>query len=453
MARILFSLAPCVMVAVCFSALAQERPDPREAVPSDIIAGAVDPFNVFHQRKTFELLAGVDSQMDEREFKEDREKKVGEGFTRPFDTWDALLLFDTDKDGMIGWLEATEYRLALRSVCLSRFDEDRDKRLQREERVALLATLNEANLLQWLRDRNNETGKPQPEPPVQPMQDGPRVVVLKSYEETSKEINERDMEEDRRALALLASEPEPWLSRDDEKRELANRGVFMLEDQDGDGVANEKDWVLQGQRLKQVRRINRERAMEKALETFDVNRNGKLDPEESGYIKQKKWNSYAGYFDKHSHGTIDLGKLGLDDETIRVILEHPERMEWYPIVQLNAEERRAFEASDDYESLMIQREFDENGDGVHSDQEGEPLYRMGGMWNSLKNDEGKPEELRRYYGDYRSEYWRDFDGDGDGKLNENEVAVLNAAFLRESRGKAPITNYPYNPWDDKSHLP
>jgi len=47
---------------------------------------------------------------------------------------------------------------------------------------------------------------------------------------------------------------------------------------------------------------------------------------------------------------------------------------------------------------------------------------------------------------YEEERWKRAD-----KTHFVEHSPSHLKYVRG--GKAPITNYPYNPWDDKSHLP
>ena len=437
------------VVMYCSSAPAQESPQSHPE--KDALYGAVDPFNVFHQRKTFAAAAGIDSQLDEREFLTEKGKKDGEGFTRSFDAWEAMLLFDADKDGMIGWLEAAEYRLTLRSVFIMRFDKNRNLRFEPEERLAVIDALKDANLVQWLRDQDGDAVKEEKSISKSQTNPGDPARPQQTAEEREREIDQEELEYDRRAMEALASEPEAWLSRDDEKRGMASMGVFLLLDQDGDGRVNQKDEILQGRRLRQSRRVDCERELEKVVEKFDLNGNGKLDPEESEILKKERWADAAIWFDKDYHGVVDLKQLGFSEEQILEFEEHPERCYSHLVIRLDEEEQREFEKSHEYRHLQLLEKLDEDGDGVLSDQENEPLYRMESIAAALRSKD--PQALQRIYGAYRSEYWWEFDGDGDGKLNENEVVFLNTAFTKETRGKAPITNYPHDPWNDRSHLP
>jgi len=102
----------------------------------DLCEGAVDPFRLAQQRERFFTAAGADNELTKEEFIADAGRK--NGFVRTFDTWDALLAYDSDAGETIDWPEAKRYRLGFRKKMLALFDADRDGHLTREER-------NEAN--------------------------------------------------------------------------------------------------------------------------------------------------------------------------------------------------------------------------------------------------------------------------------------------------------------------
>lgn len=436
MSRTFTSIATISMIGFCLSALAQDAPKHEPSTnwfEKEILYGPIDRLNLYHQRNLFHVLAGADAQIDEKEFITEQNKLRSQSFSRPYDTWAALQLFDANENDRIEWMEAFEYRRTMQSLFLARSDWNRDYQLNPMERESLLAALKGADLVQWLRDRDH----------LDPRPNG-GMEVDERYMESTREMREQD----RRALELLASEPEPWLSDDDEKRHLASSGLFYINDQDGDGDVTGKDSVLYGQRMREVLKIDCKRELEEALREYDKNGNGTLDPQESDALNAERRAEHAISYDADFTGVFNLNDL--EEEARRTIQNNPKSPFLRFVVHLDEAEESAFRKSSDYAYLLILDEFDADRNAVLNVEERESMNRHLSIRDTL--DRADPDQLRGIYGEYRSEYWWQFDTDANGKLSENELATLNAAFKHETRGKAPVTQYPFNPWDDTSHL-
>lgn len=356
-------------------------------------------------------------ELDETEFKASR--IAVNHFVRSFDSWEAMMLFDADKNGTIHWLEACGYRVALRDLLLSKHDLNKNKRLEGAEREAALktvASLNPKELTGFIPPRTKDS---RPDKPGSIPGEAPEPL-RNPLDDSHLDINERFREYDELSLRILATEEKPWASSDDLTRELATHGLYLIQDHDGDGVRTAADWDLFGRRLRESRRVDCQRDMQKAIDKYDVNANGRLDPEEIVERKKQVWFLLEQLFDRDQDGELD------DDE------------------------RREFESHASYRNRKLVEECDEDGDSLLNEAEYESLYRRGSIHEALATM--NEADLEGLYGEYRSEYWWEFDLNKDEQLDDDEIRRLNEAFLKETKGKARITRYPFNPWDDTRHI-
>jgi hypothetical protein len=102
--------------------------------PRDVCRGVIDPYHPGVERMRFFRAAGVDNEIDAKEFIADAARD--DPFARPFDRWKALLRFDANRNATIDWFEADAYRRDLRKRVLAAFDRNKDGRLTGEERRA-----------------------------------------------------------------------------------------------------------------------------------------------------------------------------------------------------------------------------------------------------------------------------------------------------------------------------
>lgn len=100
----------------------------------DAAKGAVDPYDAGAERTRFLAAAGVDSELDEKEF--NASKEASEPFARKYDSWATIKGFDRNGNNTIDWFEADGYRKALRDAVLLAFDKDKDGKLADAEREA-----------------------------------------------------------------------------------------------------------------------------------------------------------------------------------------------------------------------------------------------------------------------------------------------------------------------------
>ena len=80
----------------------------------DLLKDAVDPYVPGEQRQLFLKAAGVDTELDEKEFNADAEKE--KSFVRSFDKWSQLVRFDVNGNKKLDWFECDQYRRAVRKA-------------------------------------------------------------------------------------------------------------------------------------------------------------------------------------------------------------------------------------------------------------------------------------------------------------------------------------------------
>jgi hypothetical protein len=103
-----------------------------DANAPDLCRGPVDPYHAGAERGRFFAAAGVDNELDAKEFQADRRRS--DPFAKPFDRWERLAAFDRNRNETLDWFEADAYRLDLRRRILAAYDKNRDRRLSGEER-------------------------------------------------------------------------------------------------------------------------------------------------------------------------------------------------------------------------------------------------------------------------------------------------------------------------------
>jgi len=134
MSRIL--IAALTVTLVAGGVFAQDKDKATKSTEAessrDMLADAIDPFVPGKERARFLKAAGVDTELDEAEFKANA--KLDDGFIRAYDKWSNLMLFDKNKDKKIDWFEANAYRRAVRAAVVATYDKDGNKKLNDEER-------------------------------------------------------------------------------------------------------------------------------------------------------------------------------------------------------------------------------------------------------------------------------------------------------------------------------
>ncbi len=113
--------------------VSSSQPAAQPTIP-DLLGGAIDPYQPGLERAKFFKAAGVDNELDAKEFRAARKMKGA--FVRKFDKWQAMLAFDKNHNGLADWFEAKAYRQNIRRRILSAFDKNRDGKLKGPERQA-----------------------------------------------------------------------------------------------------------------------------------------------------------------------------------------------------------------------------------------------------------------------------------------------------------------------------
>ncbi|HUS91106.1 MAG TPA: hypothetical protein VM695_04610 [Phycisphaerae bacterium] len=109
-----------------------DRPDKAAKPVEDLAKGPVDPYESVQERSRFFKVAGVDNELDKKEFEAARGKP--DSFVRSFDRWEGLLPYDKNSNATIDWFEAEAYRKAVRERVLKAFDANKDGKLAEDER-------------------------------------------------------------------------------------------------------------------------------------------------------------------------------------------------------------------------------------------------------------------------------------------------------------------------------
>jgi len=127
------SLNSIVRMAFVFAAMLLMCGVSQAQEVADVARGPVDPYQSGFERSRFLAAAGVDTELDETEFKANAEAE--RPWVRKFDAWAKLKAFDRNKSETIDWFEADAYRKAVRAAVLGQFDNDKNNRLNAAERA------------------------------------------------------------------------------------------------------------------------------------------------------------------------------------------------------------------------------------------------------------------------------------------------------------------------------
>ncbi len=139
----------CILVLASLAAAQSTQPAPASmpakvvAPPPELCKGVVDPYDATAQRNQFLVAAGVDNELDEKEFAADQKK--GGNFARKFDRWAEMLKFDKNNNKTLDWFEADAYRQDLRKKVLAMFG-DKAGKLVGANRDAANRALDEGNV-------------------------------------------------------------------------------------------------------------------------------------------------------------------------------------------------------------------------------------------------------------------------------------------------------------------
>lgn len=237
---------------------------PRATSPPDLLRGAIDPFEEGPQRARFLRAAGVDSELSEQEFKSDAQR--AENFIRAFDRWNAILRFDRDGSGTIDWFEVQDYRREMRKHVLTRFDVDRNGRLNGGEREAANGALGSIELLI------------RPEDTVLTLAATPRVQRPNIPP----------------ASVTVSLQNDPFIQKLRQEIDVDGNGDLSYEELRAHEQVKREHWQ---QQLETNRRS--------VLGGFDRNRNGKLDADERQAFLDSLGAGPKRRFDKNNDGRLD----------------------------------------------------------------------------------------------------------------------------------------------------
>ncbi len=354
------------------------------AIP-DVLGGAVDPYQPGLERASFFKAAGVDNELDAKEFSAAR-KKTG-AFVRKFDKWKTLLAFDKDRNGSIDWFEAEAYRKDVRRRVLSAFDANRDGWLTGQERKAANKMLSAGRLP----GRSPVLAK--------------RVVIT---EPTTAPADEQTGKQPRDASAEMR-----------ERMLRLRQKVFAKYDTNGDGKidADEHDAMVGAVADSAQAEIDQLEA-----QRWDTDRDGQLNEQEAAAMEADL--AERKLRDQRDSDLRDLrrwdadGDGQLDEQETAAMDEARER-------QL-AERQRWREQAD------LQR-FDLDGDGQLDEQEklladAEAVRRDIYAQASSQRDRGR----NTWQATMTQWRLRNFDADGDGRINDDEQAEVSK-FERQLR--------------------
>lgn len=358
----------------------------------DVLRDAVDPYNFGAERSRFLAAAGVDSELDQKEF--DANAQTDRPFARSFDKWSNLRLFDKNGDGTINWFEADAYRKALREAVLGKYDQRKDKRLTNGERDAANRDLAAGRVPALQRPGSEKPNTPRVIINGQDTQQQPRVVINRGRQNW--EPIEWDTDGDGK---MSQEEREAYMEKSRERYQKWQAEYTRKWDADGDG---------------QLSREERETAQKAAMEEWKKN-----NPEAAARWEkqQEEWKrrqqEYIEKYDTDGDGQVNGDEL-------KAVRED----------QMAAWKERDPEGYERWKKQQEEyiRKWDEDGDGELSNEERQASYKA------------MREEAQKRY----AEQIREWDKDGDGQLNQEE----RQAWAEHARKEAQKRQEEYiRKWD------
>ena len=228
----------------------------------DHCKGPIEPYRMADEKLRFFSAVGKDNELDKAEFLANRKSK--KPFVRSFDRWETCITFDRDRNSRIDWLEAEAYRRDLRDRMLAKYDGNKNKRLQKAERLAANQAL-EAGKLPWARKTRAGRGNPMALPgQAKPDQD---MELLEKYDKDADgDLSEEELQQAMKKIG-----------------EKHRKEMLLRYDTDNDGkLSNEERRAMFADRTEpwQVRQ------RQFALKHFDDDGDGELSDEESAAAKE-----------------------------------------------------------------------------------------------------------------------------------------------------------------------
>jgi len=360
-----------MLLAVTGAPALGAQPKPKAlAKVGDLCKGAVDPYESGAERDRFFKAAGVDGELSQKEAAANKSKK--KPFVRSFESWKAMLAFDSDRSGTLDWFEVERYRRQLRKQVLAAFDANKDGKLTGEEREKASRALAAGKI-------SLGTKRSKPTKRVAIPTTGPAMMARFDSDKDGA-ISDEEKGEIMKAMA--------------EQERLA---VLERYDTDGDGELNEEETAAlvadkAGPWKKAIRKWH--------LRDFDVNDDGEIDEDEKAAVE-----AHRKKFTDMMKG-IGLRMTDIDGDG-EVSDEEKEALkkEWQEVAFIAMTKRFKY--------------LDANGDGQISAEEKENLDR--------RTQKGTIRWIDRFS--------EKFDEDGDGRLSETERGTLISGMKKEIMGR------------------
>lgn len=291
-------------------AFAQEPPAP------DLVHGAVDPYEVGKQRVVFLRVAGVDGELSASEFTAD--EQGNRLFVKVFDRWPAMIEFDRDKNGSLDWLEADAYRQDIRARVISRYDSDKNRKLNGPERTQA----NEALAKGLIPPRSAK-----PDPAVSapaPTPSAPQANAPDTRTDPEKFVDAiMSVSDDEVDFSNMQAELTKHFDTNgngtldpDESQEygrLMQKRILDNFDTNGDGVIDALEEIHQMDRMQDIAVKRMDKQMSRM---FDFNRDGELDEREKEQAEngtrmmREQWEGARAQrlrkYDKDGNGELSL---------------------------------------------------------------------------------------------------------------------------------------------------
>ena len=302
----------------------------------DLCRGPIDPYDSAKQKREFYATAGVDGELDHKEF--DADKARPGGFVRAFDTWKQIAAFDNDNNKTLDWLEADAYRRALRKRVLTTFDTNKDRRLKGAERAAANRALAAgkislaqktspgAGVSDRLRAFNTDAiGNNDQEQTARRQAQQARRDLRRFDADRDGELNEAEMARRDKSVARAAKRREDFLKRYDTdgdgkvdgKERAAMRESWRARaevrrfDADKDGELNEAETANRDKSRAEAAERRAEAAKRRAdfLEKHDTDGDGKLSRQErsqaSRAMREQRQQQALKEFDADGDGELN----------------------------------------------------------------------------------------------------------------------------------------------------
>jgi len=379
-----------VFLVICTSAGAQApstKPgadEPATKPAEDLLKDAVDPYNPVVQKKLFFQAAGVDNELDHKEFAALEDKP--NTFRRKFDRWRWMLNYDRNGNGTLDWLEADAYRRDVRKRVLAAFDTDRNNRLTGKEREAanralakgripggairrpeVVTTAAELDLQQrWaaLREKHDadNDGK---------LSDEERAEAMREFREEMHRLTIEEFDTD--GDGELSDEERAAMRQQQRERAQEDRRKWTLKffDDDGDGEISDQE----REELDKFGRSMREFGQGLQRRFMDVDGDGEISAEEREAVARewrqvgfRMWMRTVRLMDADGNGQITHEERALFQDRMRTGMQ-----KWMQDFagKFDADENGRFDA-EERDALMqgIREEFNGRIEAYDADEDG-----------------------------------------------------------------------------------